>query len=486
MMLIEQGKLAVDDPVAKHIPAFAGQKLKDGSAARAVIVRDIVTHTAGLATSPGGGVGQDASLAQIADATGKLPLEFAPGSKWQYSSGITIAGRLIEIASGESYAKYLQRHIFGPLKMKDSTFQLSPEQAKRLAVTYKPGKGKGLIEAVPIPDPTQGRTPGPSGGLYSTANDMARFYQAILNGGTLDGVRLLSAKSASEMLRIHTPGIVTGFTPGNGWGLGWCVVEKPQGVTRLLSPGTFGHGGAWGTQGWIDPQRGLVLVLMIQRQGFGNSDASDVRDAFTETAVAAHRGSDSPHAKFVEYHGYKQAVELTRGNVRAVLCPEVGGRPLEFSINGKNVLFLDDQEGQRQAGRQPAVTAGRFDFGPEMTTPPHQKIFAGEWTAEITGEYSARLISQRDENSGVQLIRDFELKDNGKTPWLSCKQTIVNVSSEVKEYCHWGRSFALGGGICLVPLEGKSRFPSKYALYEEGGLINVKAKDDNIRERDGF
>jgi len=183
---------------------------------------------------------------------------------------------------------------------------------------------------------------------------MARFYQAILNGGTLDGVRLLSAKSVSEMLRIHTPGIVTGFTPGNGWGLGWCVVEKPQGVTRLLSPGTFGHGGAWGTQGWIDPNRGLVFVLMIQRQGFGNSDASDVRDSFTAAAVTAHGGSESAHAKFVEYHGYKQAVELTRGNVRAVLCPEVGGRPLEFSINGKSVLFLDDQEGRgKQAGNRP-------------------------------------------------------------------------------------------------------------------------------------
>jgi CubicO group peptidase (beta-lactamase class C family) len=190
MMLIEQGKLAVDDPVAKHIPAFASQKLKDGSAARPVTIRDVVTHTAGLATSPGAG-NQDRSLAEIADAIGKLPLEFAPGSKWQYSSGITIAGRLIEIASGEKYADYLQRHIFGPLKMKDTTFQLSAEQAKRLAVTYKPGKEKGLLEAVSIPDPTQPRTANPSGGLYSTAADMARFYQCILSGGTLDGVRLL-------------------------------------------------------------------------------------------------------------------------------------------------------------------------------------------------------------------------------------------------------------------------------------------------------
>jgi len=493
MMLVEQGKLNVDDPVSKYIPAFAGQELKDGSIARPVTIKDIVTHTAGLATSPGAGL-QDASLEKMADAIGKLPLEFPPGSKWQYSSGITIAGRLIEIASGKSYADFLRRQIFEPLGMKDSTFQLSPAQAKRLAVTYKPGKEKGLIDAVENPDPTHARTPNPSGGLYSTAADMARFYQAILNGGALTpalsqgerDVRLLSAKTVAEMTRIHTPGIVTGFTPGNGWGLGWCVVEKPQAVTRLLSPGTFGHGGAWGTQGWVDPQRGLVFVLMIQRQGFGNSDASDVRDAFTEAAVTAYRGSERPSAKFREYHGYKQAIELTRGNVRAVLCPEVGGRPLEFSVNGKNSLFLEDSEGQPRAGRQPTVSAGRFDFGPEMTTPAHPKIFGGEWSGEISGDHSARLISPRDEATGVQLIRDFELRGDDKTARLSCKQTIVNVSSEVKEYCHWGRSFALGGGICLIPLEGKSRFPSKYALYEDSGAINVKAKDDNIRERDGF
>src|SRR5207237_4444909 len=128
-------------------PAFANQKLKARPPTPPLTIKDVVTHTAGLATSPGN-IGDNPSNEQIANAIGKLPLEFAPGSKWQYSSGITIAGRLIEIASGESYAEYVQRHIFGPLGMKDSTFQLTPEQAKRLAVTYKPGKEKGLLEAV--------------------------------------------------------------------------------------------------------------------------------------------------------------------------------------------------------------------------------------------------------------------------------------------------------------------------------------------------
>ena len=202
-------------------------------------------------------------------------------------------------------------------------------------------------------------------------------------------------------------------------------------------------------------------------------------------------------ARFVSYHGYAKAVEMSRGKVRAVLCPAVGGRVLEFSLDGKNSLQLDDQEGDRQPGKQPAVSAGRFDFGPELTTPAHTKIWSGEWKAEIIGESAARLTSERDDATGVQLVREFELKQaklsakdgkaGGLNPtYLSCRQTITNVSDQVKEYCHWGRSFAQGGGICLIPLAGKSRFPSKYALYEGRGLINVSAKDDNIRERDGF
>ena len=483
MMQVEQGKLSIDDPVAKHIPAFAGQKLKDGKEARAITIRDIVTHTAGLAQPGNSG---DKSLAEIVDSIGKEPLAFPPGSQWQYSSGLTVAGRLIEIASGESYADYLRQHIFEPLNLKDTAFQLSPEQAKRLATTYKPGKEKGSLEAVEIPDPTTARTPNPSGGLYSTAADMARFYQCILGGGKLGEVRLLSAASVAEMTKSHTPGITTGFTPGNGWGLGWCVVQQPQGVTRLLSPGTYGHGGAWGTQGWIDPSRGLIFVLMIQRTGMGNSDGSNVRDAFTELALAAHRGNETPHARFVASHGYDGAVELQLDGVRAVLCPEAGGRVLEFSAGGKDAMYFDPAERKREPGKPGPATAGRFDFGPELTTPPHPLLWSGEWTAEILGDCAARLTSQRDLSSGVQLIRDFELSKLGESPRLVCRQAIVNTSNETKEYCHWGRSFSPGGGICLIPLAGQSRFPSKYAMYEEGAIINVRPLDDQIRERDGF
>jgi CubicO group peptidase (beta-lactamase class C family) len=118
---------------------------------------------------------------------------------------------------------------------------------------------------------------------------MARFYQAILNGGELDGRRIVSRESVHEMTRVQTGDLTTGFTPGNGWGLGWCVIREPEGVTRMLSPGTFGHGGAFGTQGWVDPKREMIFVLLIQRANLGNSDGSKIREALQALAVEAIR-----------------------------------------------------------------------------------------------------------------------------------------------------------------------------------------------------
>jgi CubicO group peptidase (beta-lactamase class C family) len=134
-------------------------------------------------------------------------------------------------------------------------------------------------------DFSKASSPNPSGGLFSTAQDMGRFYQMILNGGELDGRRIVSQEAVQQMTTLQTGELKTGFTTGNGWGLGWCIVREPQGVTKSLSPGTFGHGGAFGTQGWVDPERNMIYVLMIQRTNFGNSDASDLRGAFDQTAV---------------------------------------------------------------------------------------------------------------------------------------------------------------------------------------------------------
>lgn len=495
MQLVAQGEVKLDDPVSKYLPEFAAPKLADGTHSREVTIAEILTHSAGLANASG--LTGERTLAQEVEAIGKQPLQFIPGTKWQYSSGLTVVGRIIEVVSGMSYEDFLAKRIFEPLGMKDTTFTLSAEQAERLAITYRPGAKPGELEMVEIPDPTVRRMPNPSGGLYSTADDMARFYQAVLRCLQGDATTLFDPKFAVSMLSPQSGQLVTGFTPGNAWGWGWCLVQEPQGVTRLLSPGTFGHGGAWGTQGWVDPQRGMILVLMIQRTGFGNSDRSDVRDAFNEATVTAFRGQPSATAQFAPYLGYAGAIELKLGNTRAVLCPEVGGRVLEYSVDGQNMLYLDEREQSWKPGMPPQASAGRFDFGPEQVVPKHPLLWSGAWTAEITGPHSARMTSQRDPSSGVQLVRDFTLESNEFEPasartsrllgaTLVCQQTIMNTGDTVVEYCHWGRSFSPGGGICLIPLGDRpSRFPAKYVLYEDDG-INPKNQDPMIRERDGF
>lgn len=487
MILHDERKLSIDDPIEKFIPSFKGQKLKTGQSVRAVTIRDALTHTAGLSRPPGSDF-HEKSLEEIVDEIGRTPLAFEPGSKWQYSSGLNVAARIIEVLSGESYADFLQSRIFGPLGMQDTTFVLSAAQAARLATTYSPQKGGGGVvpsdHAFVVLDPTVRRTPNPSGGLFSTAADIARFYQMILNGGDVDGHRVISAKSIALLISVQSGDVVTGFTPGNGWGLGWCIVRNPQGVSRLLNPGTCGHGGAFGTQVWMDPQREVVFVLMIQRTNFGNADASNVRDAFQEAAITSIRGVESESAKVVRYFGYDQAIELTNENTKVVLCPQAGGRVLEYSLSGKNSLYFDEKEKEWKPGQPGPSSAGRFDIGPELVIPRRSILWSGEWTGEITGPRSARLTSQHDEATGVQLLRDFEL--DAKTSRLSCTQTIMNVSNDVKEWCHWSRTFALGEGICVIPLAGQSRFPNKYVMYEEGALINARPEDPNIRQRDGF
>jgi len=484
MLLVEEGRINVDDPVAKYLPTFQDQRLKDGRPARTVTIREVLTHTAGL-VQPDREKSAQMTLAEVADAIGRAPLEFEPGSKWQYSSGLTVAGRIVEVVSQQDFAAFCRERIFQPLGMVDTGYLLTAEQAQRLAVTYKPGTEPGQLVAETIPDPTMPRAPGPSGGLYSTAGDLAKFYQAILSDRRSTTSRLLPSKRVQEMTSPCTQGLVTGFTPGNAWGLGWCIVEHPQGVTRHLSPGTFGHGGAWGTQAWVDPQRGLILILMFQRMGFGNSDGSNVRDAFNDAVFTSYRGEPSETARIEKFGRYPKAVRLLGKHSQAVLCPEAGGRVLEFSSRDRQGLYLDPQELVDDTSKGPPMTAGRFDIGPELTIAPHPALWGGAWTAEITGPHSARMVSQHDAGTGLQLIRDFTLEETDHAARLICRQTMCNVSSEVRECCHWGRSFSPGGGICVIPLAGKSKFPSKYAMYEDSAIINVRNTDDQIRERDG-
>jgi CubicO group peptidase (beta-lactamase class C family) len=285
MILRDEGKLALDDPVAKYLPEFGEVKLQDQPPQRPITLRDLMTHTAGL----GGGQQNEGSLAATAAAIARRPLLFQPGAKWSYSPGLTVCGRVVEVVADQPFEKFLDQRIFQPLGMKDTTFFPDEAQQRRLARLYKPGAQPASLEATThwLSDLGADRTPNPSGGLFSTAADMARFYQMVLDGGRYGGKQIVSEESVREMTRCQTGDLTTGFTDGNCWGLGWCIVRQPQGVTAMLSPGTFGHGGAFGTQGWVDPRRRMIFVLMVQRTGFGNSDGADLRGQFQQLAVDA-------------------------------------------------------------------------------------------------------------------------------------------------------------------------------------------------------
>lgn len=287
MILVDEGKLNLDNPVSKYIPEFKATRLKGGTQpAREITIRDCLRHTSGL-VSDQRNVG---SLADTAQMLAKSQLVFEPGSKWQYGPGLSVAGRVVEVASGQPFDTFLQERIFQPLGMHETTFHPTAEQLARLAKLYQPSPDKR--DLVPgshwILDATTGKpSPNPSGGLFSTATDLVRFYQMNLNGGELNGRRILSAKSVKEMTSLQSGELETGFTPGCGWGLGFCLVRKPQGPTKTLSVGSFGHGGAFGTQGWIDPQRELICIMLVQRAGFGNGDASELRSELQRLATSA-------------------------------------------------------------------------------------------------------------------------------------------------------------------------------------------------------
>jgi CubicO group peptidase (beta-lactamase class C family) len=303
MILADEGKLSVEDPVEKHLPEFRGQMLvakrAEGTVtlkkpARPITLRDLLTHTSGL---PGGMpvglsdlyVKRNHTLAEAVMAFSQRPLDFEPGSRWAYcNAGIDTLGRVIEVVSGQGYEDFLRKRVFEPLGMVDTTFYPTPEQLKRAAATYDRKDGKLIAPRNAIIGPPAGaRYPIPAGGLYSTGADLAKLYRMMLGRGSLGGKRILSPESVAAMTKVQTGDLKAGFVPGMGHGLGWGVVRTPEGVTRMLSPGSYGHGGAFGTQAWIDPQKDLFIVLLIQRTGLPNADASKMREELQDVAVSA-------------------------------------------------------------------------------------------------------------------------------------------------------------------------------------------------------
>lgn len=270
MMLVDEGRIALDDPVEKYLPEFRGQRLLAEKSdeqtvlknpARPITIRDCLSHMSGLpfksaAEEP---VLDGLPLAGAVRTYAMTPLQTEPGTAYQYSNaGINTAARVLEVVSGMPYEQFMHERLFAPLGMKDTTFWPDESQVARLAKSYRPDKETKTLEAFeitqlryPLSD-TRHRFPMPAGGLFSTAEDTARFARMLLNRGELDGHRYLSEAAVSEISKRQTPESVT-----NAYGLGFAI-----------GPDWFGHGGAHATNLEIHPDKPLALIWMVQHAGF--------------------------------------------------------------------------------------------------------------------------------------------------------------------------------------------------------------------------
>jgi CubicO group peptidase (beta-lactamase class C family) len=264
LSLVDEGKLALDDPASRWIPQLEKAALEDGTALkRPVTLRDLLSHTSGLAFPPRKASNGAQSLkGYVAELVG-APWSFQPGADYEYGFGITVAGRCAEVATGQSFESLVQTRILDPLGMKDTSFHPDDRLRARLAKTYKTAEDSPRL--VPgynpfvTPDPTVRHMTEPSGGLFSTAADLALFYQMILDQGMHQGKRILSREAVAEMTKPHA----AGNQPLN-YGLGW-QCNLPEKITvRGFAANSFGHGGAFGTHGWIDPERRLIAIFLVQ------------------------------------------------------------------------------------------------------------------------------------------------------------------------------------------------------------------------------
>jgi CubicO group peptidase (beta-lactamase class C family) len=284
MMLVDEGKLALIDPVERYIPEFRGQQVKGGAKpSHPVTIYDLMIHMSGVAATakvprP------PQTLAEAAAQVGQSPLNFDPGTQWRYSTdALNVLGRVVELVSRRPFEQFMQERIFLPLGMKDSSFFPRPETANRIATLYVLDDN-GKLQKTPPRD--YGPFPVPGAGMLSTAADMARLYQMVLNKGTLNGKRLLSAASVEVMTALHTGDRIAGFAPGMGYGLTWGVVREARGMFRLCSIGSYGHGGAYRTYGWVDPAKDMIRILMMHRTN-GGGDQADEINSFLAMAAAA-------------------------------------------------------------------------------------------------------------------------------------------------------------------------------------------------------
>lgn len=295
MMLYEEGRFQLRDPISKWLPEFSNMQVaipappqerltaryKTIPAARPITVQHVLTHTAGLANSyrgitqpefqalsartrPGDTVGD--MLTRLA----KLPLNFHPGDEWEYGRATDIVGRLVEVMSGQTLDQFLQERIFGPLDMTDTHFYLPESKLDRFAALYRPN-AEGTVELAEAPTADSAFVAEPhvyfsgAGGLVSTARDYFRFHQMMLNGGELEGVRILGRKTVELMTVNHTGDYGIWLAgPGYGFGLGYAVVTDLGPSATPRSEGTYYWSGAFGTIFWVDPKEELIGILLQQ------------------------------------------------------------------------------------------------------------------------------------------------------------------------------------------------------------------------------
>jgi CubicO group peptidase (beta-lactamase class C family) len=307
MMLAEEGKLSVRDPVEQYLPEFKDQRVATttgpdasrlGEPDRPITIRDLMTHTAGIVDAAPASIHDypqlmNVPLADVVRELARQPLLFQPGTKWSYSSpGIEILGRIIEVCSGEKYEDFIAGHILKPLGMKDSFFFPPPDKVGRIAMVYvhKDGKLQPAPATILGGDPAKHRQgavfSAPGWGLYSTAEDLLHLYRMMLNNGSADGHRYLSPFSVHLMTEVQTTGVhPVGWMRGSAYGLAWEVVDDPMGELDGHRMGSYGHGGAFGTQGWIDPKSGLISILLIQSADDGTETLHRVFQNMAESGV---------------------------------------------------------------------------------------------------------------------------------------------------------------------------------------------------------
>jgi CubicO group peptidase (beta-lactamase class C family) len=301
MMLFEEGYFLLDDPISKYAPQFADKTvIVEGQggpervpAARPITFRHILTHTAGvdsqrdlLTDEERAMAGRKATLAETMAARGPLPLAFHPGDQWNYGSSTDYVAYMVEQISGQRIDQFLQERIFEPLGMVDTHYNVPRSKLDRVTAVYSPSGPDRTIEQMRGPEVSETSYFGGVAGLSSTAADYFRFSQMILNGGELDGVRILSPTTVNLMVTNHTADkhIYIKGPDAYGFGLSFSMLTDPDASREALTPGTFGWGGAWGTVFWIDPTERMVMIMLTQISSYSHFN---LRQDFPNAAMQA-------------------------------------------------------------------------------------------------------------------------------------------------------------------------------------------------------